>query len=73
MLCKRCDQKWAKNFGDANADNTDDYPWLHCHHEEEKKGCAVCRNDRDVLIEWRYHGSRIYSVPTFCPECGRKL
>lgn len=58
-LCEKC----KKELGGTNF-----FPfrWLHCHHEEEKKGCPILRWNMDNMV------MRIDSNENL-PDCERKL
>jgi len=71
-LCKECLDIMRKK-GYAIALELERYPWLHCHHEEEKKECDLCK---EKIIRYHKHISPGLYEPVickYCPECGRKL
>ena len=69
-LCKNC----LRFLFDLGRTKEIDVPWLHCHHEEEKK-CRVCQRGEDKSPIYYAHDSPKWSPVDckFCPECGRKL
>lgn len=76
-LCEKCLKSFSRGIY-GNADAKENYPWIHCHHEEEKKGCDKCteRADwpADQAIVWSYSTHPGFMRPAnFCPNCGRRL
>ena len=65
-LCEACFKKW-----DLSAilpeDETQNYPYLHCHHDAEKKGCEAGDDPKEVVELKMKAGWK------FCANCGRKL
>ena len=55
-LCEEC--RKAANFSQP--------PWIHCHHEEEKKECGDCKN-------WKTYFDLSKADAKYCPKCGRRL
>ena len=67
-LCEKC-EKLKEYLGSSYG-----WPWLHCHHEEEKQRCKFCEGI-EIEMRWFYvdDPEGITTKCKFCPECGRKL
>ena len=53
------------------------WPWIHCHHDEEK-GCECCKGRKLLNItiwneETAWHTKETDLTVSICPNCGRKL
>jgi hypothetical protein len=67
-LCAKCYEKWKEAADQMEVkDDLNNFPWTHCHHEEDCKWCrpggVIPFNAASIKdMEWNY-----------CPFCGRKL
>lgn len=61
VLCAKCEKVFFP--GPRAQYNPESYPWLHCHHREEKKDC-ICYDPTWLKSAEGYN---------FCHYCGRKL
>lgn len=68
-LCEICKRLYVTGLAP-------EYPWIHCHHEEQEKICSCNKYDKPdgFYLFWRDVASLgPWVVPNFCPECGGKL
>ena len=71
-FCWKCREAMVKKF---NPMVFEEYPWLHCPHEQKEKEKCWCQlGEGDKWLEKRHSDGRLHQLnPTFCPECGKKL
>jgi hypothetical protein len=75
-MCRVCEEAWNSRW--ERADYKDNYPWIHCHHEENDK--CICHKDNCTIYyntvcgkDYADFHATVSQVPKHCPECGRKL
>ena len=70
-LCEKCTTAF---FDVYETYSNDLYPFIHCHHDEEKEGCEEC-SGKFKLYFFREDGKETVKAIEckYCPNCGRKL
>ena len=63
-ICKKCKLSSPFLF--------EAYPWIHCHHEYEKKEICWCSSNFKQGEIWNGINQK-YDKILFCPVCGREL
>jgi len=63
-LCEECVKKWDEFMNLGGNDELFNMPYIHCHHEVEKKECGDCKN-------WKTYFDLSKADAKYCPKCGR--